>query len=213
MLSDSEILACMSNGEVVISPFEPRNLGPNSYDVTLGEFYYREQPCRADAVFNIYSEAHVWGVWGGPIEALTAGQLRRDGENIAPTDRVILLGPGESILAHTNEFIGGRSNVTSMMKARSSFGRCFITVCRCAGMGDVGYINRWTMEITNNSRYYHIPLVVGRRVAQITFFRTGAATYYADKGKYQSSSNLDQLRADWRPAMMLPRLHRDWELR
>ncbi len=34
----------------------------------------------------------------------------------------------------------------------------------------IGYINRWTMEITNNSRHYAIPLVVGRRVAQIVFF-------------------------------------------
>jgi hypothetical protein len=36
--------------------------------------------------------------------------------------------------------------------------------------GDVGYVNRWTMEITNNSTHYSIPLVVGRRVAQIVFF-------------------------------------------
>lgn len=28
------------------------------------------------------------------------------------------------------------------------------------------------MEITNNSRFYSIPLVVGRRVAQIVFFDT-----------------------------------------
>lgn len=59
-----------------------------------------------------------------------------------------------------------------MMKARSSLGRNFIEVCKCAGWGDVGYINRWTMEITNNSRYYSIPLVVGRRIAQIVFFDT-----------------------------------------
>lgn len=58
------------------------------------------------------------------------------------------------------------------MKARSSLGRNFIEICKCAGWGDVGYVNRWTMEITNNSRYYTIPLVVGRRVAQIVFFET-----------------------------------------
>lgn len=34
----------------------------------------------------------------------------------------------------------------------------------------MGYINRWTMEITNNSQHYSIPLVVGRRIAQIVFF-------------------------------------------
>lgn len=60
-----------------------------------------------------------------------------------------------------------------MMKARSSIGRNFIEVCKCAGWGDVGYINRWTMEITNNSSHYAIPLVVGRRIGQIIFFETG----------------------------------------
>jgi hypothetical protein len=33
--------------------------------------------------------------------------------------------------------------VTTMMKARSSLGRNFIEICKCAGWGDVGYINRW----------------------------------------------------------------------
>ncbi|MCX8513508.1 MAG: hypothetical protein ORN26_00305 [Candidatus Pacebacteria bacterium] len=41
--------------------------------------------------------------------------------------------PGETILAHTNEFIGGRNHITTMMKARSSMGRSFIEVCKCAG--------------------------------------------------------------------------------
>jgi dCTP deaminase len=146
-------------------------------------------------------------------------------DNIAPDDHIIFLGPGETILGHTNgqshcirtlctrpsssvcgwwlEFLGGRHTVTTMMKARSSLGRNFIEVCKCAGWGDIGYINRWTMEITStlhltraseraselpsdgrcvplltwcgalstdNSRYYSIPLVVGRRIAQIVFF-------------------------------------------
>jgi len=45
------------------------------------------------------------------------------------------------------------------------------------------------MEITNNSRYYSIPLVVGRRVAQIVFFDTEGITgpSYESNGKYQCS--------------------------
>lgn len=99
-----------------------------------------------------------------------------------------------------------------MMKARSSFGRNFIEVCKCAGLGDVGYINRWTMEITNNSRYYQIPLVVGRRIAQITFFKTGMTGDYAKGGKYQDGARLSELIESWRPDAMLPKLYRDWEL-
>jgi dCTP deaminase len=93
-------------------------------------------------------------------------------KGIKPSDELIWIFPGETILAHTQQFLGGRKNVTTMMKARSSMGRNFIEVCKCAGWGDVGYYNRWTMEITNNSLHYSIPLVVGRRVAQIVFFET-----------------------------------------
>jgi len=52
----------------------------------------------------------------------------------------------------------------------------------------VGYVNRWTMEITNNSRYYSIPLVVGRRIAQIVFFDTEGIEQqsYEASGKYQT---------------------------
>jgi len=51
-------------------------------------------------------------------------------ENIGPDDRIIWIKPGETILGHTLEFIGGRKSVTTMMKARSSMGRNFIEVCK-----------------------------------------------------------------------------------
>lgn len=137
-------------------------------------------------------------------------------DNIGPEDQIIWIKPGETILGHTMEFIGGRNSITTMMKARSSMGRNFIEVCKvrrsfdlsrctialirfleslanqflaqCAGWGDVGYVNRWTMEITNNSRYYSIPLVVGRRIAQIVFFDTEGIEQksYETTGKYQT---------------------------
>jgi len=101
-----------------------------------------------------------------------------------------------------------------MMKARSSLGRSFIEICKCAGWGDVGYVNRWTMEITNNSGRYHIPLVVGRRIAQIVFFETGAilSSDYPVSGKYQSSEYIEEIRRSWNPEMMQPRLYKDREI-
>lgn len=99
-----------------------------------------------------------------------------------------------------------------MMKARSSMGRNFIEVCKCAGWGDIGYVNRWTMEITNNSRHYSIPLVVGRRIAQIVFFDSdGTVGDYADSGKYQTSKDLEEVKANWTPYSMLPKMYLDRE--
>lgn len=50
--------------------------------------------------------------------------------NIDADDLIIWIKPGETILGHTMEFIGGRKSVTTMMKARSSMGRNFIEVCK-----------------------------------------------------------------------------------
>jgi dCTP deaminase len=220
-LSDKKILEHMKAGTVVIEPFIRENLATSSYDVTIGEWYFREQPpAEHKKVFNVYSKSDTERVWGTvPQRATTAKEAFKNFnfafEGIAPTDKVILLEPGETILAHTNEFIGGRETVTTMMKARSSLGRNFINVCKCAGWGDVGYVNRWTMEISNASQHYIIPLVVGRRIAQLVFFETGpiAGKDYTASGKYQVSTDMKKLKKEWKPEMMLPRLWNDRDIK
>ncbi|MFZ1987865.1 MAG: hypothetical protein WAV21_02415 [Minisyncoccia bacterium] len=216
-LSDRKVLEHMKKGTVVIEPFERENLATSSYDVTLGEWYFREQPPQGHKkVFNLYSKKDTEIVWNTvPHRAKTAKEalanFNFEFDGIRADDKVILLEPGETILAHTNEFIGGRDTVTTMMKARSSLGRNFINVCKCAGWGDVGYINRWTMEISNSSQHYIIPLVVGRRIAQLVFFETGPieGKDYAATGKYNPYKELKDLKKHWDPKMMLPRLWAD----
>lgn len=220
-LSDTKILQAMKDGSVVIEPFNRKNLATSSYDVTLGEWFFPEQtPQHFENFYNIYDKAHVERVWGTkPVRAKKAKDVLKkydfDFKGIAPDDQIILLAPGETVLGHTNEFIGGREHITTMMKARSSLGRSFIEVCKCAGWGDVGYVNRWTMEITNNSTHYYIPLVVGRRIAQIIFFETGPIldANYAKSGKYQSGDSVAKLKKDWRPEHMLPRLYLDRDIK
>jgi dCTP deaminase len=221
-LSDKRILEEMQAGSVVIYPFSEDQLATSSYDVTLGEWFFREQPTKANhSLYNIWDKDHMEHVWGADkveraVKAKEAfSKYNFEWNGIHPDDKVIVLRPGETILAHTQEFIGGKDHITTMMKARSSMGRNFIEVCKCAGWGDVGYINRWTMEITNNSKNYIIPLVVGRRIAQIVFFETGPirATDYASTGKYQTSTNLKDLKKDWKPEMMLPRLWADKDIK
>lgn len=221
-LSDTRILEEMKKGDIVIHPFTESQLATSSYDVTLGEWFYREQPPKYNhSLYNIWSKEHMEHVWGADkVErAVVAKEAFKkynfDWDGIRPDDKVIIMRPGETILAHTQEFIGGKNHITTMMKARSSTGRNFIEVCKCAGWGDVGYVNRWTMEITNNSKNYIIPLVVGRRIAQIVFFETGQirANDYAATGKYASSTNLTELKKNWKPEMMLPRLWSDRDIK
>ncbi|MBI4016219.1 MAG: hypothetical protein HY363_00825 [Candidatus Aenigmarchaeota archaeon] len=219
-MSDKAILRALSEERIVIHPFVRDNLKTTSYDVTLGPNYYREKDSvGCSDLLNPYDEKSVRRIWQlyeadsvRHHESVEPGLKFESG--IRPEDRIIIVAPGETILAHTMEFIGGRGSITTMMKARSSLGRNFIEVCKCAGWGDVDYFNRWTMEITNNSRYYKIPLVVGRRVAQIIFFETEPIrekNYVQDGGKYQSSLDVRELERTWSPDAMLPKLWKDRE--
>ena len=220
LLSDKRIIEHMGEGNIVIDPFLEENLGTASYDVSLGRYHYREQgPDIGRLIYSPWSEEDVRKVWGEPKKAVVAGEYfpiinTNLPDGINNDDEVIMIGPGETILSHTEEFLGGRNVVTTMMKARSTVGRNFIEVCKCAGWGDVGYINRWTMEITNNSMRYIIPLVVGRRVAQMAFFEVGVTLGkdYSIKGKYQTTTDLEELRRNWKPDDMLPKMWRDREV-
>jgi dCTP deaminase len=108
-----------------------------------------------------------------------------------------------------------------MLKARSSTARNFISICKCAGWGDVGYVNRWTMQITNNSRYYHIPLVAGRRIGQMVFFEIEPITnngndahyHVKEDAKYQTGVDLKKIKKGWKPSDMLPKMWRDREMK
>jgi dCTP deaminase len=227
LLGKPEIERYLESGDITIDRFKPENLGSAQYDVTLGEHFYRErfkgearQGLHLRAVYNPFDESHVRSKWELSSPISHEDYNERTGlwlENVRHDEKLILLEPGEIILGHTEEFVGGSCNfITTMMKARSSLGRNGVEVCRCAGMGDVGYFTRWTMEIVNTSRVQTIALPVGRRVAQLLFFQVNpvrSEDVYDKGGKYQASSKLDELKAAWTPEQMLPKQWRDRECR
>lgn len=222
LLSRNAILRHWKEGSIVIDPFDERKLKTVSYDVSLGEWFWREgHPDGRATLHNLYDEESTARVWQGPYQAEGAHEVSRrlgvDLKNIKPSDTIILLRPGETILAHTQEFVGGRDRAVAKMYARSSMGRNFIEVCKDAGWGDVGYFNRWTMEVTNNSQHFMIPLVVGRRVAQMVFYEVEPINvqpdYVREGGKYQSSQDLEELKKSWSPHQMIPQMHKDWEIK
>jgi len=220
LLGKPEIERRIAVGDIVIDEFRPENLGTAQYDVTLGEHFFRENAARpmVSRVYNPFSERHVRTKWILDRPVTHEEYIERFGaplENVGSKAKLILLGPGEIILGHTEEYIGGRSNdITTMMKARSSLGRNCVEIARCAGMGDVGYFNRWTLEICNTSRVDTIALPVGIRVGQLLFFRVDPVDekdMYSKAGKYQASMSIDEVKRAWTPDALLPKQWRDRE--
>lgn len=215
--SNLEIISAIKRGHIVVRPFNPDNVNTASYDVTLGEYFWRTEPSRHTVDLNPFDQVSVSDYFSRkPQRAIPHREWirqhnRQPFTNIPLSHPIIVLAPGERILAHTHEFIGIKPPGTTSMQARSTWGRLGIQVCEDAGWGDSGFINRWTMEIHNGNEHVHVPLPIGERVAQIIFFHTGPVegTYAKDTGKYQSGDDLEKLINSWRPEDMLPRAHKD----
>lgn len=208
VLSDADIIYNLDKGNIVIDPFDVDSLGNCSYDVKLGKFYYKQN--QQVFILNPWNVAQSRLYWDGPFIANVAIEETKEKLGLELGEEYIILQPKETILAHTQEFIGGRSKITTMMKSRSSLMRNTVSCCLCAGWGDIGYTNRWTMEITNHSLKASVVLPVGKRVAQIIFFYTGQPSHsYTSGGKYQTEDDLQMIKETWSPNMMLPKLYNE----
>ncbi len=222
VLSDIQIKEARERGHIVIHPFVEEYVRGSSVDVTLGEWFYATERLENRAVYNPFDEHDVARYFGAPLKAIPNGewsqkQGRRPFDGIPEDHPIIVLQPGERILAHTHEFIGIHAPGTTEMKSRSSWGRNGVAACFDAGWGDPGYINRWTMEIYNLNQHESVPLPVGERIAQIIFHQTGEVeNFYGKVGgqngstsKYQGGADLANLIQSWTPEQMLPRAYKD----
>jgi deoxycytidine triphosphate deaminase len=174
VLTGKHIFALMRADAVRISPYNPAHLTNVAYDVTLGNDAYFVQRPGADYALDASSKDSVRDSW-----------ILVEPKKAAAPMSSITLAPGESVLCHTHEFIGGMPGqaVTTMLRARSSIaGRAGVSVSASGGWGDIGFNSRWTMLITNH-RACQVALPFGMRIAQIVFLCTsGNDESYAEKG-------------------------------
>lgn len=180
MLSDLQILEAIQEEKIVINPFFEKYLNTNSYDVRLGEWVCRQK--KEIRVIEYNSNDGRDFMWEEP---------KRIGNEL-------MIRANETLLCHTEEFIGGRGSIATEMRAKSTTGRYGLSVCKCAGLGDVGFTSRWTMEMTNHSRF-PILIKVGEPIAQILFHYTGLV-----RKEYQGRYG----QGIWSPMDMLPKRHR-----
>jgi len=219
--SNIEIKQAIADGTIVSVPFDETCVSEASLDFTLGHYFYKQEFEEDARVYNPFDQSEVARYFKGPLEAISHKDwCEKNGyslfDNIPKEHPIIVLRPGERILAHTHEFIGIRANGGACeVKSRSSWGRNGVAVCFDAGWIDPGYINRITLEIYNLNQHESVVLPVGERIGQLIFHHTGPVDGdYSDgrngiSGKYQHTNNLDELIKSWLPEQMLPRAYKD----
>jgi len=124
ILLKEEIKREYENGRIVINPYSEKQLGPNSYDVTLSDQL---------VIYDITTE---------PLDS------RKENKTITidiPKEGFVLK-PGILYLGSTVEKIGS-DHYIPMYEGRSSMARMGLQTHISAGFGDVGFKSQWTLEI------------------------------------------------------------------
>lgn len=102
----------------------------------------------------------------------------------------LLLKPGELYLGSTNEEAGSDIYVP-MLEGRSSLGRLGVYIHVTAGVGDVGFKKRWTLELTVVKPVIIYPNI---RVGQVMFHTAKGNTNTLYTGKYSDSKSVEASR-------------------
>lgn len=123
ILSDSKILECINNKDIVIEPFDRNKLGSNSYDVCLSEFLAVYIDPELDA--KKHNKIHHFRI---------------------PQKGYVLV-PGELYLGATVEYTETHKHLP-VLDGKSSVGRLGIDIHATAGIGDVGFCGYWTLELS-----------------------------------------------------------------
>jgi dCTP deaminase len=160
--------------DIIIEPFNPKQLGPNSYNLRLH---------------------HELMTYAEPL--LDMKQNHKVNYSTIP-DEGLILQPGHLYLGRTVEYTKTESLVP-MLEGRSSIGRLGLFVHITAGFGDVGFSGFWTLEM-----YCVQPIRIYPNVelCQI-FYHTieGDFTRY-ESNKYQNNKGIQpsMLYKDFQPS-------------
>lgn len=157
ILTGKQIQKSVGCGEIVIDPFDERQISPNSYDFRLGD------KCL------VYKNVELDSAKDNEVMQIT---IPDDG---------LLLDPYKVYLINTFETMGSNTFVP-VIRGRSSIGRLGIFIDITADLIDLGSINKWTLQL-----HSVMPVKIYKRmlIGQVTFWVTkGDKVLY--NGKYKN---------------------------
>lgn len=164
ILSDSAIFEGIKSGDIVISPFNPKHVNPNSVDLTL------------DNILRVYKD-----------DITLDPKKHNETDEIELPENGIILYPGILYLASTVEKAGTKT-YHSQLKGKSSLARLGIFIDCTASWGDTGFVNNWTLEI---SVVHPVKVYPGMKICQIIFTEVKGQVLIPYNEKVDSKYNGD----------------------
>ena len=161
MLSGKEIEKKLGS-EIIIEPFNKKQLNPNSYNLRL------------------HNELLVYD------EDILDMKKENKTKSITIPEEGLVLEPGKLYLGRTIEYTETK-NYVPMLEGRSSIGRLGLFIHVTAGFGDVGFKGYWTLEIFCVQPIRIYPSV---EVCQIYYHGIDGEYEEYTSGKYQSNKGI-----------------------
>ncbi len=162
MILSGEMIREKIGDDIVIDPFDPRHLNPNSYNMTL----HNELLTYEEVVLDMRK----------------SNRVRR----ITIPDEGLVLNPNQLYLGRTIERTETH-NLVPMIEGRSSIGRLGLFVHVTAGFGDVGFCGYWTLEMF---AVQPVRIYPGVPICQIFYHQIDGAILEYASDKYQHNCDI-----------------------
>lgn len=158
ILSGIKIKEEVENKKIIIEPFNEKDINPNSYNYTLGDYV---------KVYKNY---------------VLDPKEKQEVEIIQIPDEGLVIEPDKIYLGYTEEVIGSDYYVPTIT-GRSSIGRLGLFVQITSDLVDIGFCGRLTLQLHSTQP---VKIYKGMKLGQIMFWRVyGDVELY--NGKYQKS--------------------------
>jgi dCTP deaminase len=152
VLSDRDIRTALEAGDVVIRPYDPKDLQPSSVDLHL------------DRRFRVFRNNRY------PYIDVRAPQPDLTEMVSVADEEPFILHPGEFVLGQTLEWTELPNDLVARLEGKSSLGRLGLLIHSTAGYVDPGWKGNLTLELSNVANL-PIALYYGMKIGQISFFK------------------------------------------
>lgn len=162
MILSGKAIAQHMGKEIIIEPYDPNRLNPNSYNLSLHN------------QLLVYENHQLDMKTPNPVKTLTIPETG------------LVLEPNKLYLGRTNEFTK-TDRFVPMLEGRSSIGRLGLFIHVTAGFGDVGFSGYWTLEIFCVQPIRIYPNV---EICQIYYHDIHGEYEPYSSGKYQNNTGI-----------------------